>query len=251
MRNAPVKKCLPGIERLEAKQLLSAAPAWRPGQATRFRLPRRPTLRRQAQQNTVSPDGKKPGFGYLLFRITNPNTYNKTLRPPFNQVLVQTQQPVPGQVYNILFVVGEEWHGTNLQCEQWFLCEDPSISCDLPILTGNEQWKSGQQIVFYIMTKKYYPLPSTRFMTDSSSTWPARGRSEFRDHRESISGSNTILPHSPTRSIISSALVKAQGGGGVRFGMPRHFINEFLPRKPTGTISPATSSSTLGEHPGH
>ena len=27
-----------------------------------------------------------------------------------------------------------------------------------PILTGNEQWKPQQVIVFYVLTKKYYPL---------------------------------------------------------------------------------------------
>ncbi len=29
-----------------------------------------------------------------------------------------------------------------------------------PILTGNEQWKPGQEFVFYVLTKKYYPMPS-------------------------------------------------------------------------------------------
>ena len=27
-----------------------------------------------------------------------------------------------------------------------------------PILTGNQQWKPGQFIVFYVLTKKYYPV---------------------------------------------------------------------------------------------
>jgi len=29
-----------------------------------------------------------------------------------------------------------------------------------PILTGSQQWKPGQVFVFYILSKKYYPLPS-------------------------------------------------------------------------------------------
>jgi hypothetical protein len=29
------------------------------------------------------------------------------------------------------------------------------------VLTGSEQWKPGQVIACYILTKKYYPLPQT------------------------------------------------------------------------------------------
>ncbi len=42
---------------------------------------------------------------FTIFRITNtayPLTVN--LKPPFQQVLVQSAQPVPGQVYNVLFL---------------------------------------------------------------------------------------------------------------------------------------------------
>ncbi len=41
---------------------------------------------------------------FIGYRITNPNMHKVNLKPPFGQVLVQTLQPVPGQVYNIMYV---------------------------------------------------------------------------------------------------------------------------------------------------
>ena len=118
MHQRPITKYLPGLERLEEKQLLSAGPSTRPSRALSPVhgpwTPTRPTprvlqgplavfRRRDTGQEVEAPDtpAKKPTTGYLVYRITNPNRFNNGLNPPFSQVLVQSRQPVPGQVYNV------------------------------------------------------------------------------------------------------------------------------------------------------
>ena len=97
-------KYFPSLERLEAKQLLSAGPRRPPSRARRLW---RPTgaIHQPAPPKRGAALQPKPNVGYLVYRITNPNRHNKTLMPPSAQVLVQSQQPIPGQIYNVLYVV--------------------------------------------------------------------------------------------------------------------------------------------------
>ena len=98
--------------------------------------------------------------GYLVYRITNPNRFNNKLIPPFSQVLVQSRQPVPGQVYNVLYVAVRNGTAQTFDASSGFTVKFPGQPASFPILTGSEQWKPGQEFVFYVLTKKYYPLPS-------------------------------------------------------------------------------------------
>ena len=73
---------------------------------------------------------------------------------------MQTVQPVPGQVYNVLSVVVRNGTAQTFNASSGFAVKLPQDPTSFPILTGNQEWKPGQEIVFYTLTKKYYPLPS-------------------------------------------------------------------------------------------
>ena len=259
MHQRTITKYLPGLERLEEKQLLSAGPLTRPFTSLESgsrALEAHPAdtssapgatgsvPSRDTGQEVEAPDtpAKKPTTGYLMYRITNPNRFNKGLNPPFSQVLVQSRQPVPGQVYNILFVVARNGTAKTFNASSGFYVKIPQSRTVFPILTGSEQWKPGQRFVFYILTKKYYPLPSevhSGFEFDLA----ARDRSRFRDHRRSLSGSSITPPRSAgplTRSLFSAR--------GTREALARNMAcltqqstSSFL-RKPRETILAAISS---------
>jgi hypothetical protein len=147
MRERPTPRFRPGLEPLEAKQPLAAGAA----AAHLAHLP-------AGHGGTVRAEAKNPHFGFLVFRITNPSGAPNILAPPFGHVLVQGTQPVPGQVYNILQVAVKNETNQTFDASSGFqvkLSEQPTFR---PILTGNEQWKPGQFFIFYVLTKKYYPL---------------------------------------------------------------------------------------------
>ena len=60
-------------------------------------------------------------YGYLAFRVTNtPFQTPYKLVPPFQQVLVQSRKPVPGQVYNVLRCRPQERDVANVHRQQQF-----------------------------------------------------------------------------------------------------------------------------------
>ena len=96
-----------------------------------------------------------------MFRITNtPWQTPVNLVPPFQQVLVQSAQPVPGQEYNVLYVVVKNGTAQTFTASNGFTVNlnNQARSLTFPILTGTQQWKPNQWIVFYVLTKKYYPV---------------------------------------------------------------------------------------------
>ncbi len=85
--------------------------------------------------------------------------------PPFQHVLVQKIQPVPGRVYNVLFVAVQNNTGQTFTAANNFRVRLPGFTGThrvadnaFPVLTGNEVWKPKTWIVFYALSKKYYPL---------------------------------------------------------------------------------------------
>ena len=176
MRRRPVTKYRPALEQIENKQLLSASPL-------------------TTHAATVSPHKASANQGRELgetaawlfgFRVTNPFVnVPYTLVPPFKQVLVQKNQPVPGQVYNVLQITVKNGTSQTFTAGNGFTVRLNTDKKDVfPVLTGSEQWKPQQTIVFYILTKKYYPLPQTYggFQLDlggRSSTLGARAVGHF------------------------------------------------------------------------
>jgi hypothetical protein len=215
MRQRSTKRFRPGLEQFEEKQLLSA------GSLTTHAGPQTKDLRRQPE-----PVGT---FGYLAFRVTNtPWQTPYELVPPFQQVLVQSAQPVPGQVYNVNDVTVKNGTSQTFTASNGFtvrMTNQPRSFGGFPILTGNEQWKPGQILVFYVLTKKYYPV-----------SFVAGGFQLNLGGRSSTlvpgpSGIFLRLKYNPATFARTLNWIVAYGQGnqvgkGAKFGLPNTSINE-------------------------
>jgi hypothetical protein len=214
MRKRPNLRIHPCLEPLEQKQTLSALAATAP-------------LAGQVQ----AADSHVPNHGYLVYRRTNPNPFNNTLIPPFPQVLVQKPQPVPGQVYNVLYIVVRNGTAKTFDASSGFRVMFPGSPFSFPILTGSQQWKPGQQFVFYVLTKKYYPIQNQVTQGFVFDLGGARS--------VGIPGPSGIflrLKYDPatfdrTLNAIVAFGPGAEGGSGVRTGIADTAIYEFLSAK--------------------
>jgi hypothetical protein len=164
--------------------------------------------------------------GYTLFRITDtsfPNAVN--LVPPFDQVLVQSTPPVPGAVYNVLSVSVRNGTSQAFNASSDFSVRVTGQTQSFPILTGNQQWKPGQFIVFYILTKKYYPLRPILGAGFELNLAGSRG--------VAIPGPSGIflrLTYNPATlaQAIDHIIAHGPGSKGSEFGLPNTAIWEFV-----------------------
>ena len=126
----------------------------------------------------------------------------------------------------------EEWVGADVRREQRIHGQVLRVSSyAAPILTGNQQWKPGQDIVFYVLTKQYYPVTSQihsgfKFNLGGASSVAIPGPSGIFLRMTY----NTATFARALDSIVAFG-VGAQGGKGVRFGMPDTAIYAFLSAK--------------------
>jgi hypothetical protein len=179
----------------------------------------------------ISFSAVKPNFGYLVYRITNPNRFNDHLTPPFSHVLVQTAQPVPGRVYNVLYIVVRNGTARTFDASSGFMVRFPGQPHAFPILTGDEQWRPGQEFVFYVLTEKYYPFRNP--VTDGFEFDLGGARSV------AIPGPSGIflrLPYHPSNFAKNLDWIVAfgpgaEGGKGVKYGLPDTALYEFLSAK--------------------
>jgi hypothetical protein len=169
---------------------------------------------------------------FLAFRITNPKIYKVNLTPPFDQVLVQSEQPVAGQVYNVLYIAVKNGTARTFDASSGFTVRlnNQTRSHAYPILAGTQQWKPNQWIVFYVLTKKYYPVS------------PVAGGFQLN-----LGGaSSTLVPgpsgiflrlkYNPTTFGRTLDWIVAFGQGsqlgkGSKLGLPDTAINEFVSAK--------------------
>jgi hypothetical protein len=188
MRQRPNVRFRPGLERIEAKHLLSASSALTPA-ANALEASRRlgtgrsdiqaatrsaeAVTRENSGQNryrALAPvdesvagasiqDGRLPSTptAFLAFRVTQKSL---KLVPPFQHVLVQSRQPVPGAVYNVNYVAVMNQTAQTFDASRGFTVRlnNQTRAHAYPILTGKAQWKPGEVIVFYVLTKRYYPV---------------------------------------------------------------------------------------------
>jgi hypothetical protein len=175
MRRRRAAKVRVGVERLEAKQRLSASNSatalTNPGSSSGDAAYDLAGMAGASAAVTASTDSTSaaraghrklpiPPTAFLVHRITNPTKHAVNLIPSFQQVLVQAKQPVPGQVYNVLYIAVKNGTAQTFTATRNFSVTFPGVPHPFPILTGNQQWRPGQWIVFYVLTKKYYPLRS-------------------------------------------------------------------------------------------
>jgi hypothetical protein len=156
MRGRRPSKYCPALERLERKELPSTSALAAP---VAHHLSALTTSSAAATDVESSSNGLPTRF--LAYRITlpsYPDTVN--LNPPFQHVLVQNRQPIPGQVYNVLQVAVKNGTNQTFHASNGFTVRmtNQTKAHAYPILTGNEVWKPNTWIVFYILTKKYYPV---------------------------------------------------------------------------------------------
>ncbi len=153
------------------------------------------------------------------------------LTPPFTDVLVQTKQPVPGQIYNILQVAVRNGTAQTFDATSNFYVRFPGDPTTFPILTGNQTWAPGKEFVFYVLTKDYYPLPSQVHSGFDFSLAGARSIG--------IPGPSGIflrVKYNPatfdhTLDQIVAHGPGAQGGRGIKVGLPDTAIYEFVSSK--------------------
>jgi hypothetical protein len=189
-----------------------------------------PTRDHGPQAPAQSRQPTPPGTGFLVYRLTNPNRFNNRPIVPTYQVLVQARQPIPGQVYNVLYVT--VWNGSarTFTASNGFEVKFPGehVSSVFPILTGSEQWKPGQSIAFYVLSKQYYPVQS---QVHSGFEFDLGGARSV-----AIPGPSGIflrLKYNPatfarTLDSIVTFGKGAQGGVGPEFGLPDTAINAFV-----------------------
>ena len=259
MSERPIARFRPGLERLEEKRPLSGVGATAhlanakatptadtsanpgaaggtlaegavPAQAASAAQPGNGGQSTKPNPEVSAESAKKPNTGFLVYRITNPTPYNNKLTPPFTHVYVQTLQPVPGQVYNVLFVSVRNGTAQTFDASSNFQVKLPNGG-PFPILTGTQQWKPGQTFVFYILSKKYYPLPSQVHSGYEFSLGGARS--------VAIPGPSGIylrVKYNPATFDKTLDWIVAfgpgnQGGKGAKFGLPNTSINEFVSAK--------------------
>ena len=235
MNDRPRWQFRPDLERLEAKQTLSAtksAVAIRHA-ATNLAAPDQTTVTKPTakRDQTVTAQAVNPRIGYLVYRITNANQFNNQLIPPFQHVRVQGIQPIPGQTYNILFVSVRNGTRQTFDANSQFLVRLPPLRRAFPILTGDQQWKPGETFIFYILSKKYYPLPSVvhsgfEFSLDGARSVGIPGPSGiFQRIKYNPATFDQVLDKIVTLGPGN------QGGKGIKFGLPNTSVYEFVNSK--------------------
>lgn len=215
----------PGLERFEPKRLLSSGAAVPVAHAVHGPAAS-PAAHHAAGANAGLPSQ------FLAYRITNPTYRLVHLVPPFQHVLVQKIKPVPGHVYNILFVAVMNGTGQTFTAANNFQVRLPGFTGThrvaghaFPVLTGNQVWKPKTWIVFYALSKKYYPLSpqvSAGFQLD------AGGRSSTL-----VPGPSGIflrLTYDPAKFAKQLDWIVAYGqgaqqGAGSALGLPDTAIN--------------------------
>jgi hypothetical protein len=220
MRDRTKARYRPRLEPLEPRRPLSAGAS---GAAHLAPPPAGP--------GAIRPDAVNTGIGYLVYRVTNPTggpVYKLT--PPFEHVLVQARQPVPGQYYNILMVVLKNNTKQTFDASSGFYVRLPYQQY-FPILTGDQKWLPGQNFIFYALTKQYYPLANrvtSGFQFKLAGGWST-----------AIPGPSGIflrIKYNPATidKILDYAATQgpgAQGGSGIPFGLPDTAIYAFVPAK--------------------
>ncbi len=184
-----------------------------------------------SNSGTVSTDLVISNHGYAVYRITNPNPYNDRLVPPFPHVNVQVRPPVPGQVYNVLYVAVRNGTAQTFNATDGLTVKFPGSPHVLPILTGNQVWKPGEEFIFYVLTKKYYPVPNVvssgfEFNLDGIYSAAIPGPSGiFLRVTYNPATFDRVLDYIVTRGP------GPEGGKGIFFGLPDTALYEVLSAK--------------------
>jgi hypothetical protein len=231
MRRRRIAAFHPDLERFEARRLLSAGRSAVHASSLVKGTPAASPAVTSAAPETVAAKSSLPSQ-FLAYRITAPTYRLVHLVPPFQQVLVQKSQPVPGHVYNVLYVALMNGTSQTFTAANNFRVRLPGFTGThrvagnaFPVLTGDQVWKPNTWIVFYVLSKKYYPLSpqvSAGFQLNTG------GRSSTL-----VPGPSGIflrLTYDPAKFARQLDWIVAYGqgaqlGAGSKLGMPDTAIN--------------------------
>ena len=220
MHGRATKKFRPGLERFEAKQLPSATALTPPSV-------NHPPGSANSIHRPSGPDSTQAGE-LILSRITNPTPTNAQLIPPFSQVRVQTRTPLTGSTYNVLFVSVRNSTTRTFDASNGLQVKLSGGTRVVPVLTGGQQWKPGQVMVFYILSKEYYPLSP---QVSAGFAFNLEGRRGV-----AIPGPSGIflrVKYDPARfdRVLDHIVAFGPGSRGHLLGLPDTSIWEILDRK--------------------
>jgi hypothetical protein len=161
--------------------------------------------------------------GYAIFRITQAGAI---LNPPFQQVLVQSRLPETGHEYNLLYAMLKNATKQTFTASDGFRVSFTGQHQSFPILTGDQKWVPRQFIVFYLLTKKYYPpnpVTSAGFQVDlgGSKGTVIPGPSGIYQH--------VVYNPATFPRFLNFAVVRGPGAKGHTLGLPDTAIWEFIP----------------------
>jgi hypothetical protein len=228
MNQRPSPDCRPVLEGLEERHTPSTL-------ATPAAVVHQHAVQELGLPGIVSPGQQfSPVTGVTLDRITNPSPFNAVLKPPFAHVAVQSRPPVPGKVYNLLFISVYNGAGRTFNASDNLRVRisDQTQAHAYPILTGTQQWKPGERMVFYVLTKQYYPL---------SPQVSAGFQFNFvKPQVTAVPGPSGIflrLKYNPATfdKVLDSIVVSGPGARGHLLGLPDTAIWEIIP---AGSVIP-------------
>ena len=219
MLERPTKNFRPTLDRLEGKQLLSAG----------AKAAHHGSVPQSSPIVTATEVVPKPTTGFLLYRITNPTIYNNHLTPPFAaHIQIGGLTPVPGKTYNILQIAVRNGTAQTFDANSNFYVRYPGSKQTIPILTGTQTWKPGQEFIFYVLSHQYYPLPS---QVHSGFEFSLQGARSIG--LPGPSGIFLRVKYNPaTFDHVLDQIVAYgpgnQGGRGAKFGLPNTALYEFV-----------------------
>jgi len=221
MRQRRVVRFRPRVERFEDKRLLNAGALTGAvaDVATGATVQALHAGMAQRQKNTAPRQ-------FVLQRITDPEGGNSRLVPPFQQVLVQAPQPKPGQTYNVFSISMRNQTRQTFDASDGLLVKLTNQKRWTPVLTGDQQWKPGQVIVFYLLTKQYYPVGpviSGGFQFNFASGVAVPGPSAIF----------LRIKYDPARfpALLNWITVRGPGAKGHELGLPDTSIWQFISAK--------------------
>lgn len=158
MHQRPTPKIHPTLERLEEKRLPSTGLLTTP-----FLNPRsgfQPADALGSLRVVSDCPRNQPGRTRLGTFDLIPDT--GSLVPPFVQVRANSISPVPGATYNLAFLTIRNGTTRSFNAQSGFAVKVTGQQTARPFPSGSQQWKPGEVLVFYILTKDTFP-PSLTF----------------------------------------------------------------------------------------
>lgn len=146
----PSRKLRPDLERFEARDLPGAGLMDGSGL---FGNPRGQAGRQQLRPPQIGSIALVPDVGLLV--------------PPFGQVRVDSARLVPGTAYNLSSLTVRNGTSQTFDSRSGLSAKPTGRVGFQPFLRGNDQWKPGGLVVFYVLSRSS-SLPTFTFNLDGS-----------------------------------------------------------------------------------